>query len=577
MKRTFIIRNIIIAIIIIGIVAGIAYYFTSKINRDYELEKVEEYNYFILKQQGKYGVINKSGETVVDVKYDEVKIPNPSKAVFICYDGENIKVLKEKGKEIFTEYKNVEPIRLKNIASNLMYEKSVLKYKENEKYGLINFEGKKITKAIYDEIEGLPYKEGELIVKNDGKLGVINIKGKKMVDIKYDNVEVDAYYTEGSSYRYAGYIVSNKTNEGYRYGYINYNGKVILKDEYNQVSRIIDIENKDDIYLIVAKDGQYGVISKDKEIIKNEYQSIEYDKTNNVLTIEKNKKYGIATLDGNVIIPTKYDQIDVTGVYIYAQNNQGTTVYNSNGTEANIDKNTEILETENEKYKIRIKNENGTQYGVIGKDGKQIIEEKYKYIGYLYDDYFIVSDEKSKLGVIDNKEKEKIAIENDSIQKIEGSNVLKATITNGNLTRIYSPNMEKLCEMENAIIKVEGSYIKVYNDDETRYFSKEGKELSSKEVYTQNTLLAKKENDKWGFADRSGQIVVKAEYDEVTEYNKYGYAGVKKDGKWGVLNSQGKEVLAPTYEFNNDVEPNFINKYYQVTFGYGEEYYTEDK
>ena len=106
-----------------------------------------------------------------------------------------------------------------------MYEKTVLKYQENGKYGLINLEGKKIGKANYDEIEGLPYKEGELLVKQNDKYGVININGKVVVDAEYDNVAVDAYHTNGVGYKFAGYIVSNKTEEGHRYGYIDYKGK----------------------------------------------------------------------------------------------------------------------------------------------------------------------------------------------------------------------------------------------------------------------------------------------------------------------------------------------------------------
>ena len=35
--------------------------------------------------------------------------------------------------KILTNYQNIEPIRLQNIASNLMFEKSVLSYKENDK------------------------------------------------------------------------------------------------------------------------------------------------------------------------------------------------------------------------------------------------------------------------------------------------------------------------------------------------------------------------------------------------------------------------------------------------------------
>ena len=53
-----------------------------------------------------------------------VKIPNPEKAVFICYEGENTKVINDKGEEIYTQYPNIQPLRLKNILSDLMYEKT---------------------------------------------------------------------------------------------------------------------------------------------------------------------------------------------------------------------------------------------------------------------------------------------------------------------------------------------------------------------------------------------------------------------------------------------------------------------
>ena len=62
-----------------------------------------------------------------------------------------------------------------------MYEKSVLKYSKNGKYGIIDLNGKKITNAVYEEIDTLQFKEGELLVKKDGKYGVINIKGATLV------------------------------------------------------------------------------------------------------------------------------------------------------------------------------------------------------------------------------------------------------------------------------------------------------------------------------------------------------------------------------------------------------------
>ncbi len=575
MKRTFIIRNVILTILILAIIIGVSYYFITTNNKKYEIEKVEQYNYFLLKQDGKTGVIDRSGNIVIDVKYDDIKIPNPQKDVFVCYSGENSQILNSQKEQILNNYQDVEPIKLQNIASNLMFEKSVLSYKENDKYGLINFQGKKITKPIYDEISGLSYKEGELLVKQNDKYGVINIKGHKLIDIEYDKIAVDGYYTNDDGYKYAGYIITTTTQEGYRYGYINYNGKLILKPEYNELSRITDIMNNENAYLLCAKNGQFGVNKNEKEIVKNEYQSISYDKTNDLLVVEKSKKYGIASLDGKIIVPAQFLQIDVIGNYLYAKNEQGTIVYDNQGKETNMDTNISILNTENEKYKIKIDNQNETKYGLITKEGKELIEEKYSYMEYLYNDYFIVSNENSKLGVVNNKDAVKIPIENDSVQKVEGTDLIQAVVAN--TTKLYDKTMNNICEMENATVEVNSDYIKIYNDKQIQYFSKDGKELKNTDTYPNNELFSKQENGKWGFVNKNGSMVVEAKYDKVTEFNEYGYAAVNKDGKWGAINKKGEEVVEPIYTINDNKEPSFIGKYYQVKYGFGEVYYTDAK
>lgn len=126
--------------------------------------------------------------------------------------------------------------------------------------------------------------------------------------------------------------------------------------------------------------------------------------------------------------------------------------------------------------------------------------------------------------------------------------------------------------MTNATIEKEENYIIIYNDTETRYFDYQGKELTNKEVFPNNPLYAKQENGLWGFEKRDGTLVVECKYDKVTEFNEYGFASVEKDGKWGAINSEGEEVVAPTYELEGI--PSFIGKYYQVVYGFGEIYYT---
>lgn len=296
MKKKYIVGIIIIIAIIICI-SLIVWNFVVKSKKEYEIAKIEQYNYFVLKQNELSGVIDRSGNTIIPAKYEEVKIPNPEKGIFVCYNGETIEVFNEKNEKILTQYEQVEPIRLKSVSSDLMYEKSVLKYLEGGKYGLIDFEGKKITKPIYDEIDSLTYKEGEILVKQNDKYGVININGYQIIEPLYDEITVDGYYTADVQYKNAGYIVSNTTEEGYRYGYIDKDGNIIAEPQYNELSRITQIDDDNNSYLICAKNGQYGVLKNKEEILANEYQSISYDQFNGLLVLEKSKKYGVSNIE----------------------------------------------------------------------------------------------------------------------------------------------------------------------------------------------------------------------------------------------------------------------------------------
>ena len=69
-------------------------------------------------------------------------------------------------------------------------------------------------------------------------------------------------------------------------------------------------------------------------------------------------------------------------------------------------------------------------------------------------------------------------------------------------------------------------------------------------------------------------MIVDYNYDKVTEVNKYGFAGIKQNGKWGVIDSNGKIIVEPQYKLSEN-DPIFIGQYYQVIYGNGEIYYTK--
>ena len=349
-----------------------------------------------------------------------------------------------------------------------------------------------------------------------------------------------------------------------------------METEFNEILRVSNIKDDNNIYFIASKNGQYGLYKNSSSILNTEYQSIEYNQTNNIFVIEKSRRFGFTDTNGKIIVGTNYAQIDITGKYIYAKPKQGETeVLDATGKKVEIPANISKIAIQDGKYSIVITNENQkTTYGVEDKNGKAIIPSQYTYIEYLFDDYFIACDSNGLLGVVDEKNDKKIDLKYNSVQGIKSAKLIQTVLTQENITTIYNNKFEKVCELKSATIQQIDDFIKIYNNNEVYYINNAGKNVTSQEVYPNNKLYAKQENGKWGFADKSGNIIVKCQYDKVTELNKYGYAGICKNGKWGSIDAEGKVIQEPTYEIKGNFEPSFLGKYYQVTFGFGEIYFT---
>lgn len=576
-------KNIVKIVLLIIIIIAIATFFIIRNLREeaknYEITDIpnKDYQYFAYKQDEKFGIIDKTGKVIIQASYTNVVIPNPTKAVFICYNDKNTKVLNENNEEIYTNYQNIEPLTLKNVSTNLIYEKTVLKYQKDGKYGLINIDGKKITNAEYEEIDTLQYKEGELLIKQNGKYGVMNINGYEIIKPEYDKIEADGYYSSTNEYKNDGYIVSNTTDEGYRYGYIKNDGQKILEVQYNDLKRVA-YKNENDIYILCAENGKYGLYKEKQNIIPNEYQAITYVDGDEICVVQKGKKYGVITLEGSMILQVKYSQIDVTGDYIYVTDeNLEQKVFDKKGNESQINPNIVISTVNTDKnYKVYIDSTSGKTVYSIYEGENKLTTEEYSYIKYLYDDYFIASNQEGKLGVIDKSGNVKIEMKYDSLQKINDAQMIQAMVSSTKTTDIFSKDMTKVYEIvDGNIEKIDDSTIKVYNTTDMQYFDLNGNIKESKAVYPNNNLFAKKENDKWGFIDANGNVIVDYQYDEVTEQNEYGYAGIKKDGKWGIIDQNGNVIVENKYEINSQDKMNFVGEYYAVIYGNRESYYTK--
>lgn len=342
------IKNLIVIGIILVIILIIGFLVFNHIRKSYNVEEVIEEKYLLFSNENNVGVKDADGNTIIDPQYQDVQIPNPSKPIFVCYYDFNeetgeyrTKVINEYGTELFTKYNKLEAIGLVGIETNMPYEKTVLKYEQEGKYGLIDLKGNLVLKAKYDSIEGLSNKEGELLVSKDGKYGVINTKGAELIKPKYDYVSGDEYYTENDKYALSGYILGLTKEDGYRYGYMSYKRKMILDTEYNEIQRLGGIGSEDtdkDIFLVAKKNGQYGLIKNKKVIIDFRYQSIDYSGVENLFLVTRSTKTGVYNSKGEKILAVKYDEVEVHDTYIQTKLNNETAYHNLLGNR--VDKST---------------------------------------------------------------------------------------------------------------------------------------------------------------------------------------------------------------------------------------------
>lgn len=570
--------KIIIIIITILVFGAIAIYLCKRSENSYKIEKVTDIKYNLVLENKKYGVIDEKGNIIVKPQYDIIQIPNPSKPVFICMHDYNVNlqqyeidVFNEKGQKILTEYESVQALPTESTWDGIPFEKSVLKYKQNNKYGLISLENKIITKPIYDSIKAINYKEGMLLVEENAKFGAINIKGKIIIKPEYDQITVDNYYNAETMYKASGFVVKKKVEDSYKYGYINSNGKVLLDTQYTEISRINEIIDDKNIFLLVFKDGQAGIVKNNKTILNYEYEDISYNAYNNMFVIQRNAKNGIADIKGKIIIQPEYDSIMFGGIYINAVKNNEITILDLQGNKIENDNIYAKLPTNNNNYYITI--DKDEVYRVVDKEDNIKIDNNYTYIEHIKDEYFIVYKD-GKNGIIDLSGKSIADLKYNSIFKIAGTEIIQANINNTNNITLLNDEMKIVCNMNNASIEKEDNYFKVFSNNDIKYFDNNGNEISYKQIEPNNKIYARKINEKWGFVNEENKLIINNEYDMVTEFNKYGFAGIKKDGKWGVINLKGEIIQEPTYSLKWE-SPSFIGKYYKIK-EWGQEYYTEE-
>lgn len=456
-------------------------------------------------------------------------------------------------KNILTKARDTKPLEIKNYFAV---------YQEG-KWGILGSDGEFVVQPMYQEMPIVIDRSKDIFLctydidenNNTYKTKVINSKNEE-IWTDYDKIEALENYDKSGNAWYEKNVI--KVQKDGKWGLIDLDGNKIADIVYDKIETIKGIENS----LIVEKDGKKGLLNaKGSKIAETEYSQIlafGEDYKNGYITVNTENKYGLVSFSGEKILENKYEKIEAIyhDKYFVIQENGKQQVIDKEGNKKITENFDEIKQIANSGV-IFIKQ---NQYGLMDFEGNTIIEPIYQNLKEINTDLFLATKE-GKTGVIDKDQNEKIAFLYQDINYDKKAGIYIADEENYQ-SSILDSNFEIKLKGILSEINTDTGYLKIKQEEDYKYYNFKFDEKKVPDILTTNKLFLSKQNGKYGFIDNKGNVVVDYSYDDATEFNKYGFAAVKKDNLWGSINKEGKVVIEPTYQLEDNLVIDFIGKFH---------------
>ncbi|MDO4700781.1 MAG: WG repeat-containing protein, partial [Moraxella sp.] len=188
----------------------------------------------VVKNNGKYGFIDKTGKVVIPLKYDDFEKS--------FYGGRIFAEVKRNGRTYYVSRLGDEYTAVGSVSEGLVW------VGNNNKYGYVDTTGKVVIALQYDD--AWSFSEGLAVVKNNGKYGFIDKTGKMVIAPQYD------HYSHFKNGQAKVGLDDGKTPRDF---YIDKTGKILTKR-----SSLAEFRKKlaqgDDVRYKTSNDGGKGMI-----------------------------------------------------------------------------------------------------------------------------------------------------------------------------------------------------------------------------------------------------------------------------------------------------------------------------
>ena len=315
----------------------------------------------------------------------------------------------------------------------------------------------------------------------------------------------------------------------------------------------LNYQFSDDL-IAVKKNDKYGYMNRKGEIeIEPVYDSL-FQFSEGMARVQLDNKWGYINLNGEVVVSLDYwyanDFSEGYGHICMSESDLQNPCIDS----GIVDKTGNlVIDSRNYDYQIignvksgliSVKKDN--KYGFIDIEGNVVIDFLYKNVSDFVNDYAVVvtmEDKKLLIGkdgeyVLDLTEYENAYIMDEDIIAVTLNDKIGFINFSGDTIADFKYELTNSASEGKIVVKEDEVY-KILNVKDNTVLDLPDYSMVSK---ISEGLLAVRENDKWGFIDTFGNVVVRPQYDSFYDFND-GLAYVKKGNSEMFIDKKGNVIL----------------------------------
>lgn len=466
------------------------------------------------------------------------------------------------------------------------------------KYGCVDLTGKITVPFLYDgiKIHGL---RAIVFVKNGPKYehGLIDLNDKSILSVKYrdirpigslrfaiqdfdrhtalfseDGVQLTEFVIDSiSSFKKGNAVIY----QNFKQGLIDREGTITVQPEWRELRttdkgiegrssdtwKILNQENKevtsieadelsvDGTHYLYTLAGKHGVVGESL----NKQIDLKYDHLdafrNNLSVARKGNKFGLVSLSGKETFPFEFDSLALEGNFVRAMIKNQWMIYDTFGIRK-TDRYYETLLPFNSKF-FPVKNHNF--WGAVDRYGKQSLTCVYDSItGFNYD---LVSVKfKGLYGILDYDERWKVYPQKNPLTLIDNDHYIEKQ---DSILFLKKFGGEIVYFTQNNLTFLDGIFEETAADGTVRHVTLSGisstvisppKVEGTEEVFEETEgMRGIRRDGRYGFVDSRGRLRIANRYEGIGTFRE-GLAPVMILGKWGFVDKEDKIAINPNFE-----------------------------